>query len=279
MAHMWNWSSAPRFRANVAALLCSLMLPGVASAQSQFVGRVTDATGGVLPGVTVDAASDVLIERVKTAVTDGEGRYTIVDLRPGIYTVTFRVTGFATVVRDKLGCRRISPRPSMRDAHQRLEETVTVSGASPIVDVTQAQRTRVMSREVPVPFRSGAPCRHAWRWFRSSPPQRTWAARSRWISTTSVSRAPRTTRPPCSSTADAQQQQLDGASWYYFNDAMAQQMSIQTRAARRTKRRREACASISCRRGRQPVQRHFLRRLREPEHDVEQPDGSPGVSV
>lgn len=230
MAHMWNRSSAPRFRPCVAALLCSLILPGVVSAQSQFVGRVTDATGGVLPGVTVDAASDVLIERVRTAVTDDYGRYTIVDLRPGIYTVTFRVTGFATVVRDKLELPAdftATVNAEMRISA--LEETVTVTGASPIVDVTQAQRTQVMSREV----------------LDALPLGRTVQARVALV-------------PLVTTTADVGGSQSmdqhnirvagtedneatvfvdgmmlnsnssDGASQYYFNDAMAQQMSIQT---------------------------------------------------
>ena len=64
-------------------LVCVLAIPGLASAQSSFVGIVTDNTGGVLPGVTVEVASPVLIEKVRTAVTDGQGRYTITQLRPG----------------------------------------------------------------------------------------------------------------------------------------------------------------------------------------------------
>ena len=77
-----------------------LLLPVSASAQSTIAGLVTDTTGSILPGVTVEAASPALIEKVRTAVTDGQGRYSIVDLRPGIYTVTFTLTGFSTVMRD-----------------------------------------------------------------------------------------------------------------------------------------------------------------------------------
>ena len=77
-----------------------LVAPSVAFAQSQFTGQVRDESGGVLPGVTVEAASPVLIEKQKSAVTDEQGRYTIVDLRPGTYRITFTLTGFATVVRE-----------------------------------------------------------------------------------------------------------------------------------------------------------------------------------
>ena len=77
------------------ALTIVAMLPGSARAQSaaSIVGAVRDATGAVLPGVTVEASSPELIEKVRTAVTDERGLYQIVDLRPGIYTVTFTLTG------------------------------------------------------------------------------------------------------------------------------------------------------------------------------------------
>src|SRR5262245_11542434 len=70
------------------------------SAQSTIAGLVTDSTGSVLPGVTVEAASAALIEKVRTAVSDGQGRYSIVDLRPGEYTITFTLTGFNTFKRE-----------------------------------------------------------------------------------------------------------------------------------------------------------------------------------
>src|SRR5712691_9980666 len=77
-----------------------LLVPAAASAQSSFVGIVTDNTGGVLPGVTVEVASPVLIEKVRSAVTDGQGRYTITQLRPGTYSFVFTLTGFGTVKRE-----------------------------------------------------------------------------------------------------------------------------------------------------------------------------------
>src|SRR5687768_17044107 len=76
--------------------------PVAALGQSGLAGVVRDATGAVLPGVTVEAASGALIEKVRTVVTDGEGRYKIVDLRPGIYSVTFMLPGFSPVKRDGL---------------------------------------------------------------------------------------------------------------------------------------------------------------------------------
>src|SRR5881394_2912395 len=88
----------------VALVMCTLLVPRAALAQqaqaSGIAGVVKDASGAVLPGVTVEAASPALIEKVRTVVTDGEGRYNIVDLRPGSYTVTFSITGFNAFRRD-----------------------------------------------------------------------------------------------------------------------------------------------------------------------------------
>ena len=72
----------------------SLCLPGIAAAQSAIAGVVRDATGAVLPGVTVEVASPALIEKVRTTVTDATGQYRVVDLRPGTYAVTFTLAGF-----------------------------------------------------------------------------------------------------------------------------------------------------------------------------------------
>src|SRR4051794_2696095 len=71
------------------AVLFLVSLPSWAAAQSQFTGQVRDESGAVLPGVSVEAASPVLIEKIRTAVTDDQGRYTIIDLRPGEYKLTF----------------------------------------------------------------------------------------------------------------------------------------------------------------------------------------------
>jgi uncharacterized protein (DUF2141 family) len=78
--------------AGLLALACVLLVPSAATAQqtSAIAGIVRDTSGAVLPGVTVEAASPALIEKVRTVVTDDQGRYNIVDLRPGTYAVTFR---------------------------------------------------------------------------------------------------------------------------------------------------------------------------------------------
>jgi hypothetical protein len=134
-------------RAFVLAL--TLFIPAAASAQSTITGIVTDTSGAVLPGVTVEAASDVLIEKVRTDVTDGSGQYRILDLRPGTYTVSFKLPGFNTFVRDSL----VLPADfvSTVNAEMRvgtLEETVTVTGESPIVDVQSARRQTQMNNEL-----------------------------------------------------------------------------------------------------------------------------------
>src|SRR5262245_10551907 len=78
-----------------AVLLVLLLLPAAASAQAAITGVVKDTSGAVLPGVTVEAASPVLIEKVRSAVTDGTGQYRIVNLLPGTYSVTFTLPGFS----------------------------------------------------------------------------------------------------------------------------------------------------------------------------------------
>ena len=89
---------------SLCALALFLLVPGFASAQSSLTGTIAgavrDASGAVLPGVTVEAASPALIEKVLSAITDGNGRYTIAELRPGTYTVTFQLPGFSTVRRE-----------------------------------------------------------------------------------------------------------------------------------------------------------------------------------
>ena len=77
-----------------------MLMPAAASAQATIAGLVRDSSGAVLPGVTVEAASDVLIEKVRTAVTDSTGRYQIVDLRAGTYSVTFTLPGFSSAKRE-----------------------------------------------------------------------------------------------------------------------------------------------------------------------------------
>ena len=140
------------YRCRCLGLLAVLLFTVSPSAAAQGTsaasvsGVVTDASGAVLPGVTVEVASPVLIEKVRTAVTDERGEYRIVELIPGTYTVTFSLTGFASFKRDG-----IELPPSFNatvNAQLRigtLEETVTVSGASPLVD------TQTVSHETVLP--------------------------------------------------------------------------------------------------------------------------------
>jgi hypothetical protein len=137
----------------VSGLLCVLLLPMNASAQqaqaSGIAGVVKDASGAVLPGVTVEVASPALIEKVRTAVTDGEGRYNIVDLRPGTYVVTFSITGFNSFRRD--GIELPSGFTATVNADMKigsLSETVTVTGESPLVDTRNARKQTVVSSDL-----------------------------------------------------------------------------------------------------------------------------------
>ena len=89
-----------RFPRLAAVVLACVLFPALASAQGTIAGSVKDATGALLPGVTVEAASPALIEKVRSVTTDGSGQYRIVDLRPGTYSVTFTLPGFSTFKRD-----------------------------------------------------------------------------------------------------------------------------------------------------------------------------------
>lgn len=132
----------------VLALACVVVLPTVAYAQSAIAGTVKDSSGGVLPGVTVEASSPVLIEKVRSATTNEQGQFTIVDLRPGVYSVRFTLSGFNTHVRD--GLELPTDFTATIIAEMRvgiLEETVTVTGESPIVDVASTARVQVLTRE------------------------------------------------------------------------------------------------------------------------------------
>ena len=101
-----------RFVSRACLVLTFLSLAaGTALAQSAISGSVRDPSGAVMPGVTVEVASPVLIEKVRSAVTDEQGRYTIIDLRPGVYSVTFTLAGFNTFRRDGLSSPPASPRP------------------------------------------------------------------------------------------------------------------------------------------------------------------------
>ncbi len=132
----------------LAALFLAALLPSAAYAQASIAGVVRDSSGAVLPGVTIEAASPVLIEKIRTAVTDGNGRFQIVDLRPGAYSVTFTLPGFNTVKRD--GVTVSGAGTATVDADLRvgsLEETITVTGEAPTVDVSTTTRQSVLDNE------------------------------------------------------------------------------------------------------------------------------------
>ena len=127
---------------------CLVLLPTVAFAQASITGVVKDTSGAVLPGVTVEAASPVLIEKTRSAVTDGTGQFRIVNLLPGTYSVTFTLTGFSGVKRDGIeltGSFVASVNADMKVGA--VEETITVSGATPIVDVQNVRRQTTLSNE------------------------------------------------------------------------------------------------------------------------------------
>ena len=133
-------------RVVIASLL--LLAPAAAWAQSGITGLVRDTSGGVLPGVTVEASSPALIEGSKAAVTDAQGLYRIVDLRPGPYTVTFTLPGFNTLRRDGIDLRAEFTATVNADLTVgALEETVTVSGQAPIVDIRSSGAQTQYQRE------------------------------------------------------------------------------------------------------------------------------------
>jgi hypothetical protein len=143
-----------RFMRLVAVASTWVMLgPAAASSQVSTLGSITgivkDTSGAVLPGVTVEAVSPVLIEKSRTAVTDGTGQYRIESLRPGTYTLTSTLAGFSTVKREGIelvGAFTASVNVEMKVGS--VEETVTVTGASPIVDVQSAKRQQTLTADV-----------------------------------------------------------------------------------------------------------------------------------
>ena len=136
------------WRVGFFVLSCVMMLTRHAQAQSAFVGVVKDATGAVLPGVAVEASSPALIEKTKSTVTDAQGQYRIVDLRPGTYSVVFTLPGFSSVRREEVQLPTDFTATVNADLKVgSVEETVTVAGQSPVVDVQNAARPQVLNRE------------------------------------------------------------------------------------------------------------------------------------
>src|SRR5215510_329532 len=121
------------------------VLSSAAYAQTALAGVVKDSSGAVLPGVTVEAASAVLLEKTRTAVTDGTGQYRIPDLPPGTYEITFTLTGFATVKREAVevtGAGVVSINADLRVGT--VAETITVTGETPVVDIQTSTKKQVV---------------------------------------------------------------------------------------------------------------------------------------
>ena len=144
-----------RFARSASAALIALLLVGPSRLFAQggisgsIAGVVRDSSGGVMPGVTVEAASPALIEKTRDAVTDSEGRYSIASLRPGIYSISFALEGFTTIRREGIELSAnftATVNVDMRVGS--LEETLTVTGVSPIVDVTNVVQKNTVSRQV-----------------------------------------------------------------------------------------------------------------------------------
>ncbi|MGE3176763.1 MAG: carboxypeptidase-like regulatory domain-containing protein, partial [Vicinamibacterales bacterium] len=145
-------------RAALVGLVWVALWPAPAEAQTGAIaGVVRDASGGVLPGVTVEAASPALIEKLRSVVTDTEGRYNIVDLRPGEYAVTFTLEGFNTLKRDGITLSAGFTAAVNADLQVgALSETITVSGAAPLVDTQNVRQQQVVSAELLETLPSGA---------------------------------------------------------------------------------------------------------------------------
>ena len=131
-------------------LFCAvLLIPSISFAQATLAGVVRDSSNAVLPGVTVETSSPALIEKTRTATTDGTGQYQIVDLRPGTYAITFSLSGFRTIRREGVeisgaGVTTIDVELSLGG----LAETLTVRGETPVVDVQSARRQAVLADTV-----------------------------------------------------------------------------------------------------------------------------------
>jgi hypothetical protein len=137
-----------RLRGAVFLLIACLLVPALARAQASLAGVVRDNTGAVLPGVTVEATSLVLIEKARTAISDGSGQYRITELPPGTYTMTFTLSGFSVVKREDVEVRGSGVIPINAELKVgALEETITVTGESPLVDTQTTRRETVITSE------------------------------------------------------------------------------------------------------------------------------------
>src|SRR4026207_649124 len=125
------------------------LVPALAHAQASIAGVVRDTSGAVLPGVTVEASSPALIEKVRSAVTDGSGQYRIVSLDPGTYSVTFTLTGFTGFRRE--GVELTGAFVATVNADLKVgtvQETITVTGETPLVDVQSSRTQQTLRQDV-----------------------------------------------------------------------------------------------------------------------------------
>ena len=139
----------PTYATVILGFVSLLLLPALAHAQASLAGVVRDDTGAVLPGVSVEATSGALIEKARVAVTDGTGQYRITELPPGTYMLTFTLAGFSVVKREDVEVRGSGVVPinaTMRVGA--LQETVTVTGESPLVDTQSTRRETVLTADV-----------------------------------------------------------------------------------------------------------------------------------
>jgi len=133
----------------VVGVACLMLLPTLAFAQATITGVVKDASGAVLPGVTIETSSPVLIEKTRTAVTDGTGQYRIEGLRPGTYDVVFTLPGFQTVKREGIELSGTFVATVNADLKVgAVEETITVTGETPIVDVQSVRRQTTLTNDL-----------------------------------------------------------------------------------------------------------------------------------
>ena len=135
----------------LAALALALAVPGVAAAQSGagIVGAVTDQSGAPLPGVTVQISSPALIERVRTATTASDGRYQVVALRPGDYTVSFELSGFQAVRRERIALNTaFTATVNATLPVGRVQEAVVVQGGVQVIDARSSTSERALNQEL-----------------------------------------------------------------------------------------------------------------------------------